>query len=233
MSEQIASTQSITKRDALKNLWDEISSRPLYAPPNFFRFLKLKVKTKTTFMSSKNLKIIAPKWKVNDCQSCTDICCIGSKSKVLLRLEDIATLMDIGRTDLIDCNFDVIPTDSPEMHRYVHSAAWSIFPKLHQNQYHACQALSPEGKCSIYPHWPQSCARFPYSLDPNQQEFFYSSRCNSFWIRPDKDQEVKAMTIGAVASYNHLIKDQILLSYASVALRTLGFTQFLNETKIG
>ena len=89
--------------------------------------------------------------------------------------------------------------------------------------------MTDAGRCSLHPHWPLSCARFPYALHLDAHEVFYSRRCDAFWIRNDgkADGRVQAMTIAAVASYNERIKDFVILAYARERLVDLGLARHL------
>ena len=115
----------------------------------------------------------------------------------------------------------------PALKVTVASETWKRFPVLKQNKFGACNALSVEGTCTLYPHWPTSCARFPYALDVEAGEIAYSQRCRSFWIRPDADAKIEGMKVAAVAAYNERIKDLVLLAYAPAQLADLGLTAYL------
>jgi Fe-S-cluster containining protein len=214
-------------------LWREVAARPLWAPPCFFRYLKLRWRMRLVLLDAARLPVRGTPGKINDCTSCTDICCSGPRSTVLLRLRDIATLMDIGRVDLMT---HAKPRFSPEelrarpaLRRQVRSEAWSRFPVLRQNAFGACEALTAAGKCSIYPHWPLACARFPFALDVGSQDIFYSQRCQSFWVHPRAAIRAQQMAVAAVASYNERIKDLVLLEYAPERLAELGLTRHLGD----
>lgn len=217
--------------EALENLWEQVCHKPLWAPPHVLRYLKLRWRMRMRMLDPAQMTITAPRWKINDCASCTDICCVGPRSTVLLRLRDIATLIDLNRTDLIARNKPRFRQSALKKHvalrRQVSSQSWEIFPVLAQDPMGACAALTPAGKCELYPHWPLSCARFPYALDAVDERIFYSRRCDAFWIRPDAEQPVREMTAAAVAAYNERIKDLILLEYAPEALEALGLLRWL------
>ncbi len=223
---------------ALEALWGEVSRRPLWAPPTFWRWVALRRRTKLQLIDPRRVAIAVPPGKVNDCQSCTDICCVGPRSTVLLRLRDIATLMDVRREDLIAVKkpsfSDEELRNRPALSRQVQSSAWQTFPVLRQDSMSACSALTKDGKCSLYPHWPLSCARFPYSLHADDLEVFYSRRCDAFHIRNDReaDGRVHAMGLAAVAAYNERIKDLVLLAYAHPALERLGLLRFLSQPDV-
>ena len=161
---------------ALDAIWARIQDRPLWAPPTFWKWLKLNLRMRTRLLREEKVQIIAPKFKVNECASCTDNCCVGPHSTVLLRLHDIATLMDIGRTDLMTHQK---PTFSEQtlsarqaLKLQTSSSDWKSFPVLKQNSFHACAALDTDGKCTLFPYWPSACARFPYALDAENLEVF-------------------------------------------------------------
>ena len=219
--------------EALEQLWSGISSKPLYASPHFWRYLKLRWRMKLKLEDAATFKIRAPKWKVNDCSGCTDICCVGPHSTVTLGFRDIATLIDINRTELIshqkpEFNSEVLE-NRPALKRHVATTSWQQFPVLKTNAMGACQALTMDGQCGLHPHWPMSCARFPYSAHIEEKKVFYSRRCDSFWIRPDAKESVEGMALEAVASYNERIKDLVLLEYAPQRLEDMGLTHYLKN----
>lgn len=232
VSHSPAPRQSLPTVTALERLWEEVAAKPLWAPPRFFTYLKLRWRMRLRLLDAQRLHLSMPAGKINDCSTCTDICCIGPRSTVLLRLRDVATLKDIGRTDLMTQKKPEFTVDElgarPALRRQVRSAGWSVFPVLKQNTFGACAALSVQGKCLLYPHWPMACARFPFSLHLDDEEIFYSQRCQSFWIRPDVNERATEMAIAAVSSYNERIKDMILLAYAPRQLSDLGLAQYLS-----
>ncbi|MBC7794298.1 MAG: YkgJ family cysteine cluster protein [Clostridia bacterium] len=217
----------------LEKLWDEIAARPLWAGGRFFAYLKLRAKMRLNFAERKRFTSIVPEGKVNDCSTCYELCCVGHDQTVSLRFRDIATLMDVERTDLITQTkpaFDKATRSAkPALARTVASDAWTRFPVLAQTSYGACKALSTEGKCTLYPHWPTSCARFPYALEVENSTITYSARCRSFWIRPDCGDKIDAMKVAAVATYNERIKDLVLLAYAPRQLSELGLMRFIGS----
>lgn len=217
---------------ALDELWRVVSAKRLYAPPNFVRYLKLRWRMRLKLVDPEQVRVVAPHGKINDCHHCTDICCLGRHSTVLLRLRDIAALIDIGRADLISLEkpqfTNATRAARPALQRQLDSRAWTVFPVLKQNSMAACAALTLDGRCGLYPHWPLSCARFPYALHGNTEEVFYSQRCDSFWIRPDGAPAASDMVRASIAAYNERIKDAILLAYAPTRLHALGVAAFLN-----
>jgi Fe-S-cluster containining protein len=180
-----------------------------------------------------DVAVVAPPGKINDCTGCTELCCTGAHNTVLLRLRDIAALIDLGRTDLITHakpHFDAAHLQArPALRRQVASQAWRQFPVLAQNAFGACRALTDSGLCSLYPHWPHSCARFPYSLNVEAHTVVYAGRCRSFFIHPRQKNRALAMRDAAVAAYNARIQDAILLAYSSKRLSALGIMPYLKE----
>jgi len=218
---------------SLDRLWGEVRAKPLWAPPNLWRYVKLRWRAHLELLDPARVRLAAPPGKVNDCAACTDNCCIGPRAAVLLRLRDIATLVDLGREELVSLAKPTFSSDElatrPALARQVDSRAWQVFPVLAQNRFHACRALTEDGRCSLYPHWPLSCARFPYALHLDSREVFYSRRCDAYWIRNDgaAGARVEVMKRAAVAAYNERVKDLVLLEYARPALEALGLTRFL------
>ncbi len=216
---------------ALDELWKRVQERPLYAPPNFFKYIKLRAQTRLQIIDPSSVSTCAPVGKINDCSNCLNNCCVGPRSIVLLRLRDIASLIDVKRTDLITHEKPTFSedelSDRPALRRQTSSAGWQIFPILKRTAYGACLALTEEGRCSLYPHWPLSCARFPYAFHAEDREVFYSPRCDSFWIRSDGQERAEVMAAHAVVSYNERIKDLILMAYAMDELTALGLTKYL------
>lgn len=221
---------------ALDALWTRFSQQPMWLPQRLWRRLQLlremrEVRPRTLHPDA--VPIVAPVGKINDCMGCTDLCCVGPQNTVLLRLRDLATLQDVGQTELIARDK---PSFSPELlarrpalRRQVASAAWRRFPVLKQNAYGACMALRDDGKCGLYPHWPLSCARFPYSLDAQTAEAFYARRCQSYFIHPKNAPAAKRMAVHAVAGYNERIKDALLLRFCADSLADLGLLRYLNR----
>ena len=228
-----ASTDGQPTVAALAALWQEVSRRPLWAPPRFFAYLRLRWRMRLRLVDPARVRLVAPAGRVNDCSACTDLCCIGAHATVLLRLRDLALLKDLGRTELITHErpdfTEAELTGRPALRRQIESRSWQRFPVLARTTFGACRALSTEGQCTLYPHWPLSCARFPYALHLDAAEVFYSRRCDAFWIRHDGsgDARVQAMRLAAVAGYNERIKDEVLLAYAPERLAELGLLEHL------
>lgn len=223
--------------EGLRALWQEVSQKPLWAPPHFFDYLKLRRRLKLRLLRPEAMRVVAPEGKLNDCTACTDMCCTGVRSTVLLRLVDIAQLIDLGRENLMTHRKPQFTraqlAQNPSLRRQTASEAWQRFPVLKQNAFGACEALSQEGLCTLYPHWPMTCARFPYALHVDTQQVVYAKRCQAFFIHPRQKAEVTKMQVAAVAAYNERIKDAILLAYAPKRLLQLGIMSYLKSESIG
>jgi Fe-S-cluster containining protein len=213
----------------LDGLWEEVARRPLWAPQNILKTLSLGWNTRLRLLQPGALPIVAPPGKVNDCGSCTENCCVGPESTVVLTFLDIATLIDIGRTDLMTQDKPPLEADTPARARTLRSLHWQRFPVL-KKKAGACAALSVEGRCTLHPHWPLSCARFPYALHADLQDIYYSPRCDAFWIRADGEPRAQQMATAAVLAYNQRIKDILMLAFAQERLTALGLMQYLQES---
>jgi Fe-S-cluster containining protein len=216
---------------ALEALWQKVSAKPLWLPPHFWRYLRLRRRIELRELARSDVRISTPLPVANNCRACTDTCCVGKKNTVSLRLIDIAWLLDGDRTDLIAADKPTF-TDS-EMsaarRRFTESRTFAMFPVLRQDAAERCAALGPSGACSLYPHWPLSCARFPYSLDLSEREIFYSPRCGS--LSPTAsfaEPRVRMMIDATLAAYNQRIRDWILCDYAWGELTRIGLTRFLH-----
>ncbi len=217
---------------ALDALWQQVSQRPLWAPPHFLRYVRLRARMRLKLLDPARTTLVTPKGKINDCSSCSDSCCIGSRNTVLLGLRDIARLIDLRRTALIRHAKPQFTAQElaqrPALRRHVASETWRRFPVLAQNSFGACMALDLDGRCTLHPHWPQSCARFPFALHLDSSEVFYSRRCRSFAIHPGAVKKAERIQLAAVAGYNERIKDAVLLAYAPERLTALGLMGFLS-----
>lgn len=221
----------MSKRSALEAMWQETTKRPLWMPPTFLRWLRLSRRVNLTPLSRADVRVEGPRYGVSKCSACTDNCCVGKKSTVTLRLIDIATLIDIGRTDLIrrDKPKDAEANPTKARARFLASDAYKIFPVLKQDEHDRCLALDKGWRCSLHPHWPLSCARFPYSLDLDAREIFYSPRCPSYDVVDSSyEPRVKTMIDATLAAYNERIRDFVLLEFARPGLERIGLTEYLN-----
>lgn len=225
----------LTTVEQLNQLWRDLSARPLWRRPYTWKYIKLAYRMRLSLIKPHKVKLMLPRGKVNHCSECLDNCCIGKSSTVLLRLADIATLMDIGRTDLISHNKPCFSKDEqserPALERNLRTKAWHDFPILKQTAYHACMALGDDGLCQLYPHWPLSCARFPYALHADDKVVFFSPRCPSYLVDASRLPHGQQMVKAACEAYNAQIKDAIMLAYIPEKLEALGVLDYLKHAE--
>jgi hypothetical protein len=196
--------------------------------------------TELELRASFDLDLMAPKRIVNkvdpdtipDCEACDDICCAGLENLVSLRLRDIAVLIDIGRTDLISKKKPRFPASMlrtrPALRELMGSELFLTLPVLRQvGDMHICAALTPDMKCSLHPHWPLSCERFPYSLLAARRRVVWGSRCPSKKTSPQFAERRSEMFDAAVQTFNERVRDAVLMAHAPDALRDMGISEFL------
>ncbi|MCC6811604.1 MAG: YkgJ family cysteine cluster protein [Deltaproteobacteria bacterium] len=221
------------KRSALEALWTETTRRPLWLPPNLLRYVRLSRRVNLVPLRRRDVRVEGPRFGVSKCNACTNNCCVGKKNTVSLRLVDIATLIDLGRADLIRREkprfSEADKLSSKARARFLASDAFTVFPVLRQDEHDRCAALSDGNRCTLHPHWPLSCARFPYALDLDAREVFYSPRCPSYDIVDAvSEPRVKTMIDATLAAYNERIRDFVLLDHARAGLERIGLTEWLN-----
>lgn len=224
---------NISDREAqLQALWNDISKRGLWKPPYTGLYIKLWRKYRLKLLSPKGVKLLIPRGKINYCHECCDNCCLGTHSTVQLHLQDIAMLLDHGNERFITQEKPSFTkeelSDRPALERNQRSIFWQVFPVMKQTKFHACAALGVDGLCQLYPHWPLSCARFPYSLHADDRRIFFSPRCPSYLLDEAKGARAQLMINAAVEAYNAEIKDIILLHYVPEELEKLGLLNYLN-----
>ena len=89
-------------------------------------------------------------------------------------------------------------------------------------------ALDKNLRCTLHPHWPTSCERFPYSLSAVRREVVWGTRCGVQRREPTAARSDELFH-AAVAAYNERIKDAVLLTHARSALDALGLGTWLCE----
>ena len=171
---------------------------------------------------------MVPAGKVPDCDTCLDICCTGPKSIVSLRLRDIAALLDAGLQQHITherARFAILGNSS---------IFDTIFPVLAQDRTQTCTLLDENRMCGAYPHWPISCARYPYAVDALNKVVFYAKGCGSYDLLPPYEvaERTRYLVQAAIESYNERIKDIFLIYFAKTDLEKIGLNQYLNLSKI-
>lgn len=166
-----------------------------------------------------------------DCPNCPNLCCQGAENQVSLRLRDIARLMDVGRTDLIQRRkrrfSPVAIAARPHLAALEASILWRRLPVLRQvGPDQRCAALTPDRRCGLYPAWPHSCARFPARLQPGGA-IDWAPRCPTPAGTTGAVEVYAALRAAAQAAYRARIEDAVLLFHAPAQLDALGIGRFL------
>lgn len=194
--------------------------------------LSLRSRFDLDLLSPRRLVNAVPAGSIPDCEACDDLCCAGIENVVSLRLSDIARLIDIGRTDLISRAKPRFPpsmlAQRPALAELVSSELFRSLPVLKQlGETRVCAALGKDLKCSIYPSWPLSCERFPYSLLAARRRVVWGTRCPSKKTSETHEERSRELFGGAVATYNERVKDAVLLAHARDELFEMGIADFL------
>ena len=202
-------------------------------------FSRIAVK-ELTLRASFDLDLLAPARIANrvasgmipDCPNCQDVCCAGLENVVSLRLRDIATLIDAGRTEVISRKKPRFPeamlASRPALRELVASELFRTLPVLKQTgELHVCSALSDDLRCTLHPHWPLSCERFPYSLNAFRKQVVWGSRCQSMKRAPEHAPRSSAMFGAAVQTFNERVRDAVLLAHARQEHERLGIGKYL------
>ena|GEM_PF-1563779 len=220
---------------ALDLLWKDYESKwKRLLSSQFITELSLRSIYDVQPINLKKIASIVPAGTVPDCPNCEDICCQGAENVVSLRLSDIARLIDLGRTDLISKSkprfTEQMMSQRPALFELMGSELWLTLPVLKQlGPYRMCAALDQDLKCSLYPHWPLSCERFPYSLNVSKKKVFWGSRCQSKSCSSEHETRGVQMVERAGQTYNERIKDAVLLTHARKRLDDLGIGVFLSD----
>jgi hypothetical protein len=151
---------------------------------------------------------------------------------VSLRLTDVALLMDIDRTDLMARKKPNFPAHMmrtrPALRELVASELWRMLPVLVQlGEERVCAALSPDRRCSIHPHWPSSCERFPYTLSAMRSEVIWGRRCQPKKTGDEWVERSKQLYRSTIDAYNKRVMDAVLLTHARAELDALGIGKWL------
>lgn len=173
-----------------------------------------------------------PAGMIPDCPECTNICCAGLENVVSLRLRDVALLMDIGRTDLMTKKKPNFPTSMlakrPGLRELVASELWRTLPVLRQiGDLRVCAALSRNLTCTLYPSWPTTCERFPYTLSVVRRRVTWGARCPSRKRAPEHAPRSRALFKAALNAYDERVKDAVLLAHARAELDRIGLGAWL------
>jgi Fe-S-cluster containining protein len=194
--------------------------------------LRLRRRFSVRMLRLRELSVKIPAGKTPDCDSCVDICCTGPNAIVSLRLRDIAALVDAGLDHAIVPREKRPPPPSSSWARREAdgSVFHEVFPVLARDERGTCKLLDGDRMCSAFPHWPLSCARYPYALDLQAKVIFYAKGCASSHEVPLVDAPIKVRELvhAVVDAYNERVKDAVLLHVARPELDALGVTKFLD-----
>lgn len=217
----------------LRALWTPRMRRRLWHPRNWLQFVHLRRHYDLLEMRTDELRLDMPVGWLPDCQACQEVCCTGPHRVVLLRLVDVAALVDAGLSDHVTLDKPTFSApeleNNPALRDTVDSEAWATMPVLRQDKTRSCSLLTADNRCGAYPHWPLSCARFPYSLDVLRGRVFYARSCPSTLqsVTPEAREREKALVQAVVDAYNQRIRDAVLVRVAREELRDLGLTRFI------
>lgn len=219
----------------LERLWASLAS-------SWRRLLSKSALTELSLRASYDLDLLAPREVVNavplgtipDCEACDDLCCAGMENVVSLRLSDIARLIDVGRTELITKKKPrfaaALLSARPSLRELTESELFRTLPVLRQTgDARICAALGKDLKCTLYPAWPLSCERFPYSLLAQRRRVVWGTRCPSKKSSESFEARSRELFRGAVETFNERVKDAVLLAHARKTLDELGIGEFLTD----
>jgi Fe-S-cluster containining protein len=216
---------------ALESLWEEARYR-LFHPRRAFTWFSLRRRFDLRFIRPQEVKVLVPRGTIPDCESCTDICCTGPNAVVSLRLADVARLVDHGLDRfIVHDRPPPPPVKAMSWARYeMETSVFArMFPVLARDATGTCRLLDENLRCTAYPAWPVSCARYPYALDALRREVFLAKGCRSHRLvtLDDAPGSVVKLVDASVRAYNERIRDIILVHVALDELHELGLTRFL------
>ncbi len=207
----------------LQDIW-QLTQRRYRDKKNWWTTLKLRRQFSLDFVSLNNVSVRIPSGQLPDCDSCLHICCTGKKSRVRLRLTDIASLVHLGHADAIDTSHPLPLAGDPKPHFLE-----QVMPHLRQDKTHTCVLLNEDRLCSIYPSWPLSCARYPYAFDADNKVIFWAKGCQSTKqvSLDDAPDSIRSISQAAIETYNQDVRDILMLHYAKDELREARFEEWV------
>jgi len=212
----------------LEALWSAKARYTRFQITDLWRSWRLHRRYDLRMVDPARLVSVIPRYQAPACRFCDEICCIGPRNIVTLRLRDVASLIDMGLEEVIDTRIQRIPrAGSAAMREFLGTEIWSRFPKLKQTPEGRCVLLTPEGRCRIYGREPLACRRFPFALSSDRRRVFYSPRCRSHTISHANRARYQQHIEAVAANYNEMIKELVLLYHAPRELRILGLDRFL------
>lgn len=217
---------------ALEKAWSQFEHQSMEPRRLWQRFL-LGRRFHLRFLDRSEMTIEVPFGTLPDCNNCVELCCTGPNAIVSLRLKDIAVLVDAGLGSYIHRSKET----KLEILQNTHAASlardsifYSAFPTLQRDHTGTCALLGPQLKCSVFPNWPLSCARYPYALDSENRVIFLAKGCSSHRriSVDDAPDSIQKLVQASIDCYNERIKDILLLHLALDNLNELGFLRYLN-----
>lgn len=203
-------------------------------PSNWMKRWRLGLEFDLEFLRLSQMRIAIPNGKVSDCANCEEICCTGPKAVIHLRLKDMASLVDQGLerhiAKPVPQHQQTVGSKTQLEKAFDESLFAQIFPTLTRDKHGTCQLLTDDLKCSVYPRWPLSCARYPFAIDSVNRVIFYANGCRSSQIVPPSQapSRFSYLAQAAVESYNERIRDLYLLAFARKELENLGLMAYLD-----
>jgi Fe-S-cluster containining protein len=219
----------------LDALWDLHRSRwRRLLSPRMVRELTLRASFDVDLIAPRRIANTIPKGTIPDCEACPNVCCAGLENVVSLRLRDVAQLIDLGRTDLMTKQKPNFPrwmlTQRPYLAELVASTLWRALPVMRQvGDMHVCVALGRDMKCTLYPRWPTSCERFPYTLSAARRQVHWGTRCPVKKQDPAYEARSEALFQASISAYNERVRDAVLLAHAPKALDELGLGAWITK----
>ncbi len=219
--------------EALNRVWIRYRSKwRRLLSTSALRELRLRASFDVDLLGRWRIQNLVPAGTIPDCPNCTDICCAGLENVVSLRLRDIAQLIDMKRTDLMSKKKPNFPAymlaERPSLRELVASELWQTLPVLRQTgDLKVCAALSKNLKCTLYPNWPTTCERFPYSLSVMRRRVTWGTRCPS--KKQDRAFEPRRQELfrAALDAYDERVKDAVLLAHGRAELNDIGVGDWL------
>ncbi|MEL7372119.1 MAG: hypothetical protein AAFN74_24550 [Myxococcota bacterium] len=227
------STPPSPHTEALDALWSSYRSKwRRLLSRNAVQELRLRASFDVDLLAHWRMKNRTPAGTIPDCPNCNNICCAGLENVVSLRLKDVACLIDIGRTDLMSKKKPNFPrsmlVERPGLRELVASELWRTLPVLRQTgDLKVCAALGPDLKCTLYPNWPLTCERFPYTLNVMRKQVTWGTRCPSRQRDSSFEPRRKEMYKAALNAYDERVKDAVLLAHARKELDAAGIGEWL------
>ncbi len=198
----------------LESVWVGRVRRRALRLRNIGRNLRLWRRFRLHPLRRESLDLRVSAGQIPDCAACEELCCIGPRNTISLRLEDLARLLDADLEWAISRHKPIYSRELlqkyPSLREIERLTTYRCFPVLRQRADGSCVFLTRRGRCAIYAIRPLRCRRFPYRLDAELKAIVYSSACKSF-RRDGTPWEVEAMAEAVTQNYNAKIRDLLML----------------------